>query len=88
MNQHRRPAEPTEAEIAFARAEVAVSGVSADAAFERCMEARKALVDAYRDWAVCGADMALLGQMGLDVREAMATVWKLAKEGLLKPDRA
>ena len=86
MNQYRRPREPTEAETAFARAEVAVSGLSQDAAFERCRVTLQAHLDAYRNWAVAGADLAMLGQMGVSTRDAMATVWKLAKEGLLKPD--
>lgn len=85
MNPHFRKPNPTESEIEIARAEVACSGVSQDAAFERCMEARRALIDAYRDWAVCGAELPMLGQMGVDVRDAMAVVWKLAKEGLMRP---
>ncbi len=87
MNQYRRPREPTEAENAFARAEVAVSGLSQDAAFERCRATLQAHLDAYRDWAVVGADLAMLAQMGATTRDAMLTVWKLAKEGLLKPDQ-
>ncbi|HQT89124.1 MAG TPA: hypothetical protein PK677_11305 [Acidiphilium sp.] len=86
MNQHRRAPNPTEAEIAFARAEVACSGVSQDVAFERCRVTLQAHLDAYRDWAVCGAELPLLAQMGANTRDAMLTVYALAKNGLLKAE--
>lgn len=86
MNPHFRKNEPTEAEIAFARAEVACCGVSQDVAFERCMEARRAWLDALRDLAVCGAELWVLEDMARGSLEATRQVYALAKNGLLKAE--
>lgn len=74
-----RADKPTQAERSFAASEIDQAE-----AFQRMLVKRQEWIDAYRNWAVSGAALPLLGDCARECRDAMALVYVAAREGMLK----